>query len=721
MPRTSPHAAWLNLPRLSHLFSRSSPARDRVARSVVACIAVALFAIVADSAARQDFVGIETPRHIAAAAGLYIAVGAALGLVAAALVALVRVVTRPLIRRLPRAPELVKALTYGALAAAAFASTAFWTFSGRVARGGLLGAVGPYILMAGVLVAVTAVALLQQRAIHAAKHTRTGGLRVALLLAVAGVALVLVDLNVLVAVYKRLHTVLELSAAALLACACATGLLLIARTNRARTVLRGIAALATLWAVCFTLSPRLRDWHQNTLAHTVRNPVYIGRVLRRLQLAQAALRGEDLGEMRANRLEALLDQYDLDKLTRDSRWDAGWSETPAARAAAAQTHEHAADFNVIVYYVDTLRSDVAYDDDVMPNVSAFTRQAMKFERAYSTGSDTLRALPAMLGGSYDGIARSPGSVLDVAKRRGIDTALFIPDSAADFIGTYLPEFRFDETHRQTDHAQGGVWGYGADQPTAGPIVDRFLSWLGQRGSKRFFAWLFNFDVHNWRELDRTYVYGSAERYHVPEEGPWNWRYRVVARSLDEQFGRLLRGLEDLDLTDRTIILFVSDHGEALGYGGFWIHSTFLWEPLLRVPLALRIPGVPPMVVDENTSLIDVAPTMARLLDPDPPMNGYHGQDLLGFLADQPPPRRLPLLTAAVSDQQIARVGLIEGREKLVLPLEWGAPELYDLNVADPDQDDLAAARPRDTLRLMSILLRSPMFLAAQAELERAAQ
>ncbi|EYF07079.1 sulfatase-like hydrolase/transferase [Chondromyces apiculatus] len=702
--------------------ARYNPTLDTLARCVAACVAVALGAVLADSAARHDFAGIQPLKHLGAAVSLYVAVGAAVGVASFVWVTVVQHLTRPLKARAPRARVAVRAAMYGALAVAAFTSTAFWTFSGRVARGGWLGTVGPYLLLGAVLLAAATLALVQGRAARAAREGRRAGLAMAAALAVVGVGVVVVDLTVLVGVYRRLHTALEVSAGVLLGCACFTGLLLLARRDRARVAARRLTLVAALWALCFLVSPGLRGWHEGALAHTGRNPVYIGRMLRRLQVAKATLRGEDLGEMRENRLAALLDQYDVDKLTRDPRWDAGWSEPPAARAAgaeAAEIRKEAADYNVLVYYVDTLRSDVAYDDEVMPNAAAFARQAMKFERAYSTGSDTLRALPTLLGGSYDGLAKSPGSLLDVARRRKIETSLFIPDSAADFLGLHLPEFAFDETHRVPDHAQGGVWGYGADQPTAGPMVDRMLSWLSQRGSKQFFAWMFNFDVHNWRELDRTYVYGSAERYHVPDEGPWNWRYRVVARSLDEHFGRLLKGLEDLDLTDRTIVLFLSDHGEALGYNGFWIHSTFLWEPLLRVPIALRIPGVPPVAIDEVASLIDIAPTMARLLDPNPPMNGYHGQDLLGFLASPPPPRRLPLLAGAVSDQQMARVGLIEGQQKLVLPLEWGAPELYDLTAPDPDQVDLAALRSRETLRLMSTLLRSPMFLAAQAELERA--
>ncbi|WP_437730180.1 sulfatase-like hydrolase/transferase [Sorangium sp. So ce1335] len=683
-------------------------------------VAVGLGAVAADTAVRHDVAGVGLAGHLRAAVGLYVAVGACVGLAAWALVTLVRLLAAPLERRAPRAAEIARAAAYGALAVAALSSTAFWAFSGRVANAGALGTLGPYLALAGVGLAASTVALFHGRALRAAGAGRAGGSAVAAVtaaaLAILGAALVIVDLTVLVAIYRRLHTALELCGAALLGCACFTGLTLLARRPRARAVTRAAAVAAAVWTLALASSPWLRAWHHEALAHTGRDPVYVGRMLRRIELAQAIVRGEDRAEMRASRLDELRERYDVDTSTRDPRWDAAWRGGP--RAGGSGGRALAADFNVLVYYVDSLRSDVAYDEEVMPNAAALSRQAIRFDRAYSTGSDTLRALPGLLGGSYDGLARSPGSLLDLAKRQEIPTSLFIPASAADFISLLLPGFTFDETYRLPDHARGGVWGYGADRPTAGPMVDHVLSWLAQRGSQRFFAWLFNFDVHNWHELDGTYVDGAAERYNVPAEGRWNWRYRVVARSLDEHLGRLLRGLEELDLADRTIVLFVSDHGEALGYRGFWPHSTFLWESLLRVPLVLRVPGVPPMAVDDLVSLIDVAPTMARLLTPDPPMNGYHGEDLLGFLDPEPPPRRLPLLAAAVSEQQIARVGILDGRYKLVLPLEWGAPELYDLAAPDPDEVDVSASNARETLRLMGALLRSPVFLSAEAELER---
>ena len=48
-------------------------------------------------------------------------------------------------------------------------------------------------------------------------------------------------------------------------------------------------------------------------------------------------------------------------------------------------------------------------------------------------------------------------------------------SAREFIGKLRPEFRFDKTADIQDYpAAMQVWGYGAQQSTARPLVDRAL-------------------------------------------------------------------------------------------------------------------------------------------------------------------------------------------------------------------------------------------------------
>jgi membrane-anchored protein YejM (alkaline phosphatase superfamily) len=481
-------------------------------------------------------------------------------------------------------------------------------------------------------------------------------------------------------------------------------------TRRRSTLVRGanvvcVAALA--FAAVFARSPSLRQWHEAALRGASREPVYLGRLLRRMNGLEAMAQPSHR-QPRA-RIEELAEAYDIAETTPDPLWDGATRRKASSSARPDRpSPPDARGYNVLVYYVDTLRSDVAFDGAIMPNVERFARDSLVFQRAYSPGSDTRRALPGLVTGRYGASWNHETSLLTQAKRLGLPTTLFIGESAFEFLSKLVPEFAFDDTLRFPDYAQGGVWGYGAHQPTAGRIVDHAIDWLSQRGPSPFFVWLFNFDVHAWRELDRDYVYSAADRYQVPDEGPYNWRYRVVARSVDAEFGRLMVALKDLGLADRTIVVFVSDHGEGLGYRDFWVHSTFLWEPLVHVPLLLRVPGVAPVRTERLVSLVDVAPTLARLLDPKAPQGDYHGEDLLSEGVVSSSKRRFPVLLSAASDEAKTRVGIVGDAYKLVLPTEWGEPELYDLRASDPDAKDVAQDHPGQLIKLLGPLLRSPV-------------
>ena len=130
-----------------------------------------------------------------------------------------------------------------------------------------------------------------------------------------------------------------------------------------------------------------------------------------------------------------------------------------------------------------------------------------------------------------------------------------------------------------------------------------------------------------------------------------------------------------------------------------------------MPLMMRIPGVPARAVHDRVSLVDVAPTLARYLVRDAEMDEYHGDDLLAFLMNDHPARRLPLVMAGTSKEQLVRLAMIpaKGQYKLVLPFEGGVPELYDLAADDPDGVDVSRQHPRAMLHLLNDLVQAPMF------------
>ena len=665
--------------------------------------------VLADGLFRQGWRGVDELWHWIGGFGLYVAFGVVAGALAGTLVVIERATTARLPRRVR---ALAPPLVYASAALAAGGSTVFWVFSGKGISETSVGRVGPYVVVTALTLGSAALFLLVRRVFVMGILARA---LVAAGLGLCAVAVIYVDQTLFVSLYGRLHALFEAVAALLFMLSiaiCSKGLL--GTRRRARSIARGASGALIGWTLVVATYKPARDFVETALRHTWSEEVYLGRMVRRAAALEAFASDPDgFQGLAMSRIEQLKKRYDMTGTAQSHVWTNPPPPNPRVDAKLRAMRPKPG-FNVLFYYVDTLRHDVASDPALMPNTARFAEASLAFQRAYATGSDTLRSLPSLTGGRYDLGLVHDGDLLELARRAGYDDHIVIGKSAHEFLARLRPSFRFSKTSIVDDYdADAKVWGYGADRITAPEIVDRSLEWLEEReGNNPFFLWMFHFDVHSWRELKEDDVSAAAERYGIPEdEHPINWRYRVAARQVDAEFGRLLDGLARHRLEKDTIVVFLSDHGEALGRGGFWVHSVFLWDSLIHVPLLLRVPGLEPARIDSIVSLVDIAPTLGRYLQPDLDVGRYHGEDLLQYLLPNPPERRLPILLTSALKDVLERIGVVDPttRTKLVVPLEAAKPELYDLNDSARDEHDLAEERPALVARLLSTLVRSPLF------------
>lgn len=92
-------------------------------------------------------------------------------------------------------------------------------------------------------------------------------------------------------------------------------------------------------------------------------------------------------------------------------------------------------------------------------------------------------------------------------------------------------------------------------------------------------------------------------------------YYGLIREIDDWVGEILDKLEELELADKTLVIFASDHGEMLGAHGMREKNVF-YEESSHIPLLIRFPGViePDKAVAGYVSLVDLFPTILDYLE-----------------------------------------------------------------------------------------------------------
>jgi arylsulfatase A-like enzyme len=175
-------------------------------------------------------------------------------------------------------------------------------------------------------------------------------------------------------------------------------------------------------------------------------------------------------------------------------------------------------------------------------------------------------------------------------------------------------------------------------------------------------------------------------------------YRNDLFTGDLALGRIVDGLRDRGLFERTLFVVVGDHGEAFAqHPGNFAHTLYLYEENVRVPFIVAAPGLFPQTVraPQIVSLVDLAPTTLALLGLSAPIS-YQGRSGLDPIAG---------MAVFFTEHDLLKVGLRHGRFKLIHEQEHARLRLYDL-AADPgERHDLAAAEPSRAELYRSWLLR----------------
>jgi choline-sulfatase len=161
-------------------------------------------------------------------------------------------------------------------------------------------------------------------------------------------------------------------------------------------------------------------------------------------------------------------------------------------------------------------------------------------------------------------------------------------------------------------------------------------------------------------------------------------YLACTSFVDAQIGRLLDALDELRLSEDTIVVVWSDHGWHLGEKGITGKNS-LWERSTRVPLIFAGPGVPHGAsCTEPVELLDLYPTLAEMCGL-PAHNDLEGHSLVPQLRDPSAPREWPAITSHNQGNHAVRT-----KHWRYIHYADGSEELYDMQQDPHEWTNLAS-------------------------------
>lgn len=328
--------------------------------------------------------------------------------------------------------------------------------------------------------------------------------------------------------------------------------------------------------------------------------------------------------------------------------------------------------NVVLIYTDdqgSIDTNVyGADDLITPHTDALARRGVRFTQMYAPAPICSASRAGLLTGRFPARAGVPGNVSPTNRKTDMPSE----------------QVTIAEMMRDAGYATGhvGKWHLGHG-PTTTPLGQGFDQSFGHMGGcidnySHFFYWNGPNRHDLWRDgqevwadgqffpdlmVDECQKFIAANREqpfflywainvpHYPLQGTDKWReryrhldsprnmYAAFVSTMDECVGKVLKQLDELGLTENTLVIFQSDHGhstEERTFGGGGNAGPYrgakqcLFEGGLRVPSIVALPGVIPEneVRDQMAVACDWLPTIAAICKIAPPKRKLDGQNIL---------------------------------------------------------------------------------------------
>lgn len=393
------------------------------------------------------------------------------------------------------------------------------------------------------------------------------------------------------------------------------------------------------------------------------------------------------------------------------------------------------DCNVLIVGYDTVGakhvSSLGYDRQTTPQFDALAKEGTLFSDAYSTAPWTVPSFVSTFTSLYpsqhkvvnkyttfnaqqqvitklDNVAPGTQTLAQQFKNQGYVTGAFTGDSGA---GSQFGNGKgFDVYYEPTPFGSIGDSATQAEQ------------WLKQNPNKKFFMFLHGYDAHGQTKVPADYpkqgkfvpkdytgsLTGSAKEEaelrekQLTQNLPLNEQdfaflngiYDSKIADGDNRFGKFWEAFRSMGLDRNTVVVVLSDHGEEWGEHGGVDHGHALYNELVHVPLAIRVPGASPKAkVSQRVSLLDVAPTILDITQVQADAayrSQLQGKSLVPLMKGQGEKAQDIYVETDYLDFTHKRGVITPEGWKYIITMESGKEELYYLK-KDPDEKDNKAS------------------------------
>jgi len=366
--------------------------------------------------------------------------------------------------------------------------------------------------------------------------------------------------------------------------------------------------------------------------------------------------------------------------------------------------------NVLIFVLDAAQAShlscYGYHRKTTPIIDKLGKEGIVFLNGYCQAVYTRASTASLMTGWYPDahyvlypehkLNDNAVTMAEMFQKSGYNTAAFVAVGNASSAFGFRQGFDyFYESFKQETYTA-----------KAEDFLPTLLPWIEKHNSKPFFLYVHFREPHSFIDpplpftdmFDKDYqgtINPQKDRERIAsgeiEMTPRDLYYIIATYDAsicyaDSVIGKIIDKLKSSGLYERTIIIIITDHGEALWEHGFFGHNTHLYEEISHIPFIIKLPTSTKMGDKKSEALvqtIDLLPTLVDILQ----LSSHNNVVLQGKSL-------LPLMAGSISSVndllyfrtvwRKPRYGVRDSVYKYIIHTINGDEELYNLR-DDPQE------------------------------------